>query len=89
MTYFDYVSCCYQINDRNDIPDRDLLRRIVTGDRPAYTTLYDRYKQGLFTIVAERLSDPQDAEDILLEVFLKLWTSRDRLDAGENLTPYP
>jgi len=76
------------MNHSSQIPDSELLPMLISGDRDAYTVLYNRYKHLLFTFAAKRLSDPQDAEDILHEVFLKLWTNRESLKPEENITPY-
>ncbi|QBD79646.1 sigma-70 family RNA polymerase sigma factor [Ktedonosporobacter rubrisoli] len=39
-------------------------------DEDTIITLYDRYASAIFTYVSRRLANQQDAEDILLEVFI-------------------
>jgi RNA polymerase sigma factor (sigma-70 family) len=60
-------------------PDRDLsVQRIVMqkldqyekGPNALESTLYDRHAPALYRYIFRRVSQPQDAEDMLLEVFL-------------------
>lgn len=39
-------------------------------DKDTATTLYDRYASDIFTYTSRRLTNQQDAEDVLLEVFI-------------------
>ncbi|PJF43799.1 MAG: hypothetical protein CUN55_07260 [Phototrophicales bacterium] len=49
-----------------------LLRRANRGDQEAVIEIYDRYFQSIYRFVRNRVDDPQQAEDITSEVFLKL-----------------
>ena len=49
------------------------LRRIGAGDRAAFADLYDRYSKPLYSFALRVVNNPKDAEDVLQEVFLKIW----------------
>ena len=53
----------------------NLLTAVRRGDRTAYETLYESLKTPLFTIILRITHDMSLSEDILQEVFLKLYLS--------------
>lgn len=54
-------------------PDTQLVRRIVQGDREALAALYDSYSKPLYSFALRVLRDPQEAQDVLQNVFLQIW----------------
>ena len=54
--------------------DAELLRDIGAGDRSAFSRFYDQYSKLLFSIAFKILNDAREAEDVLQEVFLQVWT---------------
>ncbi len=57
------------------IEDRDLLKRIVAGDRQAFHRLIEQYGNLVFQAVFAVLRHPKDAEDISQEAFLQIHAS--------------
>ena len=53
--------------------DADLLRRIAEGSQDALAELYDRHASSLLALATRVLHDPQDAEEVLQEVFVHVW----------------
>lgn len=53
--------------------DLDLLGRIAMRDASAVAGLYDRHARTLYSLVHHILRDTAEAEDILQEVFLRVW----------------
>lgn len=53
--------------------DADLLRRIAEGSQDALAELYDRHSSSLLALAARVLHDPEDAEEVLQEVFVHVW----------------
>ena len=51
-----------------------LLERIVARDERAIADLYDRHNRLLFGLVLRILRDRSEAEDVLQEVFVLVWT---------------
>ncbi|MDY6939011.1 MAG: sigma-70 family RNA polymerase sigma factor [Cyanobacteriota bacterium] len=53
--------------------DAELYREMRSGDRSALGTLYDRYGSLVYALAMKILADPQEAEDLIQEIFLTLW----------------
>jgi len=58
--------------------DDQLVARVANGDAAALATLYDRYVRQCFGLALRLVGDPQLAEEIVQEVFLKLWAQPTR-----------
>ncbi len=61
-----------------------LLRRLRGGDYEAVEELYNRYSRITFALALRLLSDPGGAEDIVQEVFLKIWRNPDSFDPNRG-----
>jgi RNA polymerase sigma-70 factor (ECF subfamily) len=59
-----------------------LMPRIAAGDRSALRQLYDATSAKLFGVCLRILSDREEAEDVLQEVYVTVWRRADRFDAG-------
>lgn len=68
-------------------PDARLLEMLVEGDRLAFETIYRKYWFPLFNAVFKRIKDKQKAEDLVQEVFFKLWRNKEKLSV-DNLEAY-
>jgi RNA polymerase sigma-70 factor, ECF subfamily len=53
--------------------DPDLIARLRGRDPGAMTDVYDRYGKLAYSIVYRIIHHPQTAEDLVQEVFLRLW----------------
>jgi RNA polymerase sigma factor (sigma-70 family) len=61
-----------------------LLSRVGLGDRAAFAALYDRTSAHLFAVVLRINRDRAQAEDILQEVFVKVWRAAHTFDAAQS-----
>jgi RNA polymerase sigma-70 factor (ECF subfamily) len=61
--------------------DLDLLRRIAAGDEAALAELYDRHSRIAYGVIMRILRSPSDAEDVLQEAFVRVWTRAESYDA--------
>jgi RNA polymerase sigma-70 factor (ECF subfamily) len=61
----------------NNLPattdDAQLLQRIGQHDRQAFSRLYDHYGGVLYSAILRVLNDPNEAADVLRDVFLQIW----------------
>lgn len=57
-----------------------LLQRVQTGDRSAFSELYDALAPLVFGAVKRVLRDPAMSEEVTQEVFLEIWKTADRFD---------
>jgi RNA polymerase sigma-70 factor (ECF subfamily) len=58
-----------------------VMAKVAQGDRAALRQLYDATSSKLFGVCLRILSDREDAEDVLQEVYLTVWRRADRFDA--------
>jgi RNA polymerase sigma-70 factor, ECF subfamily len=58
---------------RAEADDAELMAGIAAGDVYALERLYDRYSALVFSVSLRVLRDTQLAEDVVQEVFLRLW----------------
>jgi RNA polymerase sigma-70 factor (ECF subfamily) len=59
-----------------------LIARIALGDRRAFSSLYESTSAKLFGICLRVLNDRAEAEEVLQEVFVKVWHNAKRYKAG-------
>lgn len=60
-------------HDITGVSDPELIARIADGDARALEVLYDRYARVIYSFAVRIVSDPQLAEEILQEVFFRVW----------------
>lgn len=60
--------------------DIHLLERAAARDQAALAELYDRHCRLLFTLILRILKDRGEAEDVLQEVFVRVWDRADGYD---------
>jgi RNA polymerase sigma-70 factor (ECF subfamily) len=58
-----------------DVPsDHDLMRGVQAGDAAAFEVLFERYRQAIRSFLLRILHSESAADDLLQEVFLRVWT---------------
>ena len=72
----------------DDTGDKLLFARIAGGDRDAFRLLYARHWNGVYSVALGWLKSPEWAQDVVQDVFYKLWDKRERLETVEHPRPY-
>jgi RNA polymerase sigma-70 factor (family 1) len=72
--------------DLNSLPDEILLIRLRSGDEAAFREIYERYWKKLYSIARRKIESLDAVEELVQDLFLKLWERRkelriERLDA--------
>ena len=67
---------------------RELLIRLKNGDMLAFDQIYELYSHKLFSFVFRILKDETEADDVVQEVFVKIWESREKLGDYKLLNSY-
>jgi len=57
--------------------DASLLALVQRGDEAAMAALFDRYSKVVYSVALRVLRDPASAEDVLQEIFMKIWRTPD------------
>jgi len=66
------------------LSDVELAERLAAGDTQALEQLYDRYGSLAYSVSVRVLGDPGKAEDVVQDVFLKLWNNAARFDSQKG-----
>jgi RNA polymerase sigma-70 factor, ECF subfamily len=62
----------------------DLIRRMAAGDQQAFSQFYERHAALAHRLITRILRDPDDAADVLQEVFWSAWKAADSYDADRG-----
>jgi RNA polymerase sigma-70 factor (ECF subfamily) len=76
------------LNNGNYDITRELLVRLKEGDILAYDQIYHLYSHKLYSFVFRILKNEADSEDIVQEVFIKIWELREKLDDYKLLNSF-
>lgn len=57
------------------VNDERLIGLIAQGDEDAFRQLYQNTDRTLYSFILSILKSPQDAEEVMQETYLKIWTS--------------
>ena len=72
--------------DRPD--DKLLLERLKEGDKESFRILFEENAPVFLAFARRLLHDADAAEDIVQNVFMRLWIARERIDVERNLRNY-
>lgn len=70
------------------VNDIVLCERLKGGDVEAYKQIYDKYHSQLYYYALRFLKMPELAEDVIHDVFLKLWEIREQLKPEYGIAGY-
>jgi len=66
----------------------ELIMLIQKDDRVAFYHIYERYSKRLYGFVLRYIKQKEDAEEIVQEVFVKIWESRNKIDAYSSFESF-
>ena len=74
----------------NKIRQSDLLslESLQAGDRAEFARMVDAYSAMIYRLGLKMLSNPQDAEDVLQETFIKAFRNLDRFDGRASVSTW-
>lgn len=76
------------MNHLEKISDANLACRIKYGEQEAYQQLFKKYAPKIYHFSLSYLKNGSDAEELVQDVFLKVWEKREILDASKNVKAY-
>ncbi|KEO74231.1 RNA polymerase sigma factor [Anditalea andensis] len=68
--------------------EKQLVEQLKQSNTDAYGRLYHLYVQRLYGFVLRMAKSPELAEDIVQDIFIKLWENRDQLDPDKCIKAY-
>lgn len=69
-------------------PSTIMLRNVVKGDKNAFAELYNFYRTPALKFCIALLKDEEEAENVLHEVFIKIWDKRAHINPDLNFNSY-
>lgn len=76
------------MSDKNLLDQTALLAKIAGGDERAFREVFNHYQRYIFTFAQKITRSSSDAEEIVQDIFLKVWFSRDQLLTIDNFGAY-
>ncbi|MFN8346587.1 MAG: RNA polymerase sigma factor [Spirosomataceae bacterium] len=64
--------------------ESELIGRLLKQDRQAFNYLYDNYSAALYGIIIKIVVREEAAQDLLQEIFIKIWINLSRYDAEKG-----
>lgn len=68
--------------------NKELIKLLKKGDMKAFDIIYRRYSRRLFGFVYRYVKQETDTEEIVQEVFVKIWKSRDKLNVYSSFESF-
>ncbi|HSH67512.1 MAG TPA: sigma-70 family RNA polymerase sigma factor [Bacteroidia bacterium] len=69
---------------KNNYTEDELVTLLKRKDANAYSLLYDNYSAALFGVISRVIPAQEIAEDLLQDVFIKIWKHIDNYDASKG-----
>ncbi len=70
--------------DYSTLTDEQVLKRLAKGESWAMAVLYDRYARLVFSLALRILNDRAACEEVVQEVFVKVWRRAGEYDPGRG-----
>lgn len=64
--------------------EKELIKSLKEGDKEAFSILYKQYWGKVYHFCGLYLNNKERAEDVVQEVFIKVWESREFIRADDN-----
>lgn len=71
-----------------NIGDSILVKKLRKGDVKAFDAVFEKYGNRLFGFVLKYLKSKEEAEELVQDVFLKIWENRKSLKSNTSLKSY-
>src|SRR5688572_27170151 len=73
---------------KNPVGEGDMVRRVRQGDAAAWEWVMQQHQEAVFRLAYLILSDPDDAEDVAQEAFIRAYHALGRFDLDRPLRPW-
>jgi len=72
----------------NESNDEKVLQELAQGSERAFTVIYDRYYYAVARTGMKYLQDTKLTEDLIQEIFTKIWTNRTQFTGVQHFQSY-
>jgi RNA polymerase sigma-70 factor (family 1) len=77
-----------QTNKNDPHNEKELIRRIADDDEVAFRELFERYSDNIYGVAMAYTKSAGSAEEIVQDVFVKIWMNRNKLMQVERFDDY-
>ena len=71
-----------------DNDDRQLVSRLRVGDKKAFEEIFRKYREKIYYFAIRYYNSAEDAENVVQDVFIKLWDEREGVKEELSLNNY-
>ncbi len=76
------------MTEYNKLTDFELTHLLKNGDRSAFSEIHKRYVVILYSYAYKKIRNKEECQDLIQEVFVKLWDHKHSLQIQTNLAGY-
>ena len=73
---------------RTEHIDQQMILRLKAGDMAAFQKVFVAYSEKLFLFTCSYLKDTAEAEEIVQDVFLRIWEMREEIDENRSFKSF-
>jgi RNA polymerase sigma-70 factor (ECF subfamily) len=73
------------LEKHTDITEQSLIQALKQGSHKAFDRIYQMYSKRLYAYSLQFSKSPEESEDIVQDVFIKLWTNKENIKQNETL----
>ena len=70
------------------VNEKELLQQLSAGDQIAFDQIYHQYKDRIYSNLLKLLRSDELAEELLQEVFYKLWLKKEKIEEVQSFSSY-
>jgi RNA polymerase sigma-70 factor (ECF subfamily) len=74
--------------NEGQVQDKRLLQLIATGNEQAFEALFEKYRGKLYTYLKGITKSPEASEEIVMDVFLKIWIGRQTVNEIQHFDSF-
>lgn len=71
-----------------DSETKQLLTELKEGSHEAFQKIFYKWNRSIFGVLVKLLHSTEDAEDVMQDVFIKIWELRDRIDVDKDVKSF-
>jgi RNA polymerase sigma-70 factor, ECF subfamily len=76
------------MKDFNSYTNEELMEEIKADNMFAFDALYDKYCRKLYNFGLTILKSKEESENLIQDVFLRLWENRNKIEKNESVQSY-
>lgn len=80
LNFFHYICSLYEFV----LMEEDVILQVKNGDKAAFELLYKRYWRKVYNFTNLYIASAIDVEEVVQEVFIKIWDARAFVDETKN-----